>query len=92
MPKPTYVIFLIIGCIALIIACDQKQKPQATKKELISPILVSKYARPLTDIKFASSPERLKRGEYLVNGVLACFSCHAQADTTDPGWQALPPN
>jgi mono/diheme cytochrome c family protein len=48
-------------------------------------VLVSKFARPLTKVTFASSPSRLQRGEYLVNGVLRCFHCHAEADTTKPG-------
>ncbi|PWT95121.1 MAG: hypothetical protein C5B52_18735 [Bacteroidetes bacterium] len=89
MSKSSRVLLIIIGCIVLVVACQQ-QKPAPIKKELSGKILVSKFARPLTDIKFASSPERLERGKYLVNGVLACFSCHAQADTMDPGWAPLP--
>ena len=39
-------------------------------------------ARPLTDRKFESTPERLARGKYLVQNVLDCFTCHSQHDWT----------
>ena len=39
-------------------------------------------ARPLTARKFESTPERLARGEYLVNHVTDCMSCHAEHDWT----------
>jgi hypothetical protein len=39
-------------------------------------------ARPLTDRKFQSSPERLARGEYLVKHVTSCMPCHSQPDWT----------
>lgn len=39
-------------------------------------------ARPLTDRKFQSTPERLARGEYLVRHVTACMVCHSQPDWT----------
>jgi mono/diheme cytochrome c family protein len=35
-------------------------------------------SRPLTDRHFQVTPERLERGEYLVNGPAACFDCHSQ--------------
>jgi cbb3-type cytochrome c oxidase subunit III len=37
-------------------------------------------ARTLTDRRFESTPERLKRGEYLMNGVTPCFGCHTDVD------------
>ncbi|HWH63080.1 MAG TPA: c-type cytochrome [Ginsengibacter sp.] len=51
-----------------------------------SSALISKYARPLTNIHIEFSTERLERGKYLVNGVLRCFHCHAEADKTKAGW------
>lgn len=36
--------------------------------------------RPLTDRKFESTPERLQRGQYLVEGVVGCFACHSKYD------------
>jgi len=35
-----------------------------------------KYVRPVGDGPIAATPERLTRGSYLVNQVLACGSCH----------------
>jgi mono/diheme cytochrome c family protein len=37
-------------------------------------------ARPLTDRKFESSPQRLERGRYLANGVSGCLFCHSKHD------------
>ena len=39
-------------------------------------------ARPLTARKFQSTPQRLARGEYLVEHVCDCMSCHAEHDWT----------
>jgi hypothetical protein len=36
--------------------------------------------RPVTDRKFEATPERLNRGEYLVEHVSLCFGCHTQFD------------
>lgn len=48
------------------------------------PIIGAKK-RGLTSRKFESTPQRLARGEYLVNGVLGCFGCHSDADWSKPG-------
>ena len=37
-------------------------------------------ARPLTDRKFEVTPERLARGKFLTENLLACFACHSQRD------------
>jgi len=39
-------------------------------------------ARPLTARRFDSTPERLARGEYLVQNVTNCMGCHADHDWT----------
>src|ERR1700693_560651 len=36
--------------------------------------------RPLTSRKFESTPERTRRGEYLVHGVIPCMECHSKYD------------
>ena len=41
--------------------------------------------RALTDRKFESTPQRLARGKYLVDGVSACFGCHTDADWSKSG-------
>ena len=35
---------------------------------------------PLEDVKVAATPERLARGEYLVEHVVGCLVCHAERD------------
>ncbi len=80
MRKQIIVTAMILSVIILIIQCQQ-----STKNNIVSPVLISKFARPLTNVTFTSSPYRLQRGQYLVNGVLRCFHCHAAADTNQPG-------
>lgn len=41
--------------------------------------------RALTDRKFESTPARLARGKYLVDGVMGCLGCHSDADWSKPG-------
>jgi mono/diheme cytochrome c family protein len=36
--------------------------------------------RALTDRKFEPTPERLQRGQYLVESVTGCFACHSKYD------------
>ncbi|HEX2658405.1 MAG TPA: c-type cytochrome, partial [Polyangia bacterium] len=40
-----------------------------------------KYIRPTTDEKFEATPERLQRGQYLVNQVMGCGGCHTSRAT-----------
>ena len=42
--------------------------------------LIGPRARPLTNVKFQSTPERLARGRYLVEHVTACINCHSPHD------------
>jgi len=42
-------------------------------------------ARPLTDRKFESTPERLARGSYLANSVSGCIYCHSEHDWKSEG-------
>lgn len=44
--------------------------------------------RALTARTFESTPARLERGNYLVNGVLGCTGCHSERDPDLPG---MPP-
>ena len=48
------------------------------------PLLFGPKARPVTDRTFEATPERLARGEYLVEGVAHCFQCHSDHDVTKP--------
>lgn len=47
-------------------------------------------SRPLTSRKFQSTPERLARGEYLVQHVADCMGCHSEHDWTARDAPILP--
>src|ERR1700722_3106882 len=47
--------------------------------------------RPLTQVKFESTPARLVRGAYLVNNVAGCMDCHAPHRWTEHD-NPIPPN
>jgi mono/diheme cytochrome c family protein len=42
--------------------------------------IVGPRSRALTDRRFEATPERLARGDYLVNAVAACLGCHSEVD------------
>src|SRR5690606_18838882 len=58
-------------------------------KEEENTILLATNTRPLTNIKFDVTKDRLERGEYLTNGILKCFVCHSPRDTTQPGFPPI---
>jgi hypothetical protein len=45
--------------------------------------IIGPRTRPLTTRTFESTPERLVRGDYLVNHVMACMECHSDRNWTD---------
>ena len=47
-------------------------------------VVLGPSARPLTARTFEKTPARLARGQYLVEGVAACFHCHSDHDFTTP--------
>ena len=47
-------------------------------------------ARPLTQVKFESTPARLARGAYLVTSVAGCMDCHAPHQWTEHDNPVLP--
>ena len=53
-------------------------------------VVLGPDARPLTNRTFERTPARLARGEYLVQGVAACFHCHSDHDFTDPEYPVKP--
>ena len=42
-----------------------------------------KYIRPTSPEKFEATPERLQRGQYLVNQLMACGACHTSRPSGD---------
>jgi|SRR5579862_1506290 len=53
-------------------------------------VVLGPKMRPVTDRKFEATPDRLARGQYLVNGPAACFHCHSAPDLNDPLGDAIP--
>jgi len=47
--------------------------------------LIGAKKRQLSDRRFESTPQRLARGKYLVDGAMGCFGCHTDADWSKPG-------
>lgn len=47
--------------------------------------IIGPRSRALTDRKFAATPARLARGQYLVDSVMGCVGCHSEQDFTKPG-------
>ena len=77
--------FLTLLLIFLAFSCS-KNNHDDTLSQQPSQILQAKFSRPLTDVKFISSPERIARGKYLVESVLWCMNCHTERNQTKPGW------
>ncbi|MCG6922642.1 MAG: cytochrome c [Acidobacteria bacterium] len=48
-------------------------------------VLFGPKARALTERTFEATPERLERGDYLVNAVHGCVACHSERDWDAPG-------
>jgi hypothetical protein len=46
--------------------------------------------RPLTARKFESTPQRLARGQYLVQNVTLCILCHSEQNFKAPGTPIIP--
>ncbi len=85
MKKTITVLLVLSTLLVLFITCKHRDK-----HERVSTVLISKYARPLRNLHFTSSPARLQRGQYLANGILRCFHCHAPVDSTRPGHPPFP--
>ena len=47
-------------------------------------------ARTVTDRRIEATPERLARGEYVVNNVTGCLYCHSELDWQSPGFPVRP--
>jgi hypothetical protein len=42
-------------------------------------------ARPLTEVRFEATPERVERGRYLATAVIGCVLCHSERDPNRSG-------
>ncbi|MGC4023459.1 MAG: c-type cytochrome [Cyclobacteriaceae bacterium] len=79
---------VVLICIVTI-SCNQSKYAEDKYKDELDTVFLATNTRALTNIKFESTPERLKRGEYLANGILACFNCHSERDSTKAGYPPI---
>ncbi len=52
-------------------------------------ILHAKQIRPLINMVYKSTPKRIARGKYLVEGPTHCFNCHSPRDNQKVGWPPI---
>ena len=73
--------FAIFSC------TNNKKKDEAASTTIASTKAANDTfrVRPLTNIKYERTAERLKRGEYLTTSLLECFMCHSERDWKSPG-------
>lgn len=88
--KLSIVTSLILIAITLFVACMSNDKKSNKKSDSSAaaqqqPASDTFKVRPLMDIKYEVTSQRLKQGEYLSNSILMCFSCHSPRDWKAPG-------
>ena len=83
--KNYFRVLLFLAALLIINGCSEKEpdKTAGEKEEVY--LTAGLKARPLTDVKFESTPERIARGKYLTNGGSHCFLCHSVRDWSKPG-------
>ncbi|XOV94730.1 MAG: c-type cytochrome [Bacteroidota bacterium] len=84
-PHPSGQMTVISLLLTLFFSCSS---PTSAPTIPTSAILPAEYARPLTDITYESTPERIARGKYLTDGMW-CTTCHTERDTTKAGWPPI---
>ncbi len=84
--KLIIIAILIVTVIAISVGFFSKGRKKENKSAVITGIkLVDSFkVRPLTDIHYERTAQRLKQGKYLAEGILMCFTCHSprNMDTT----------
>ena len=76
----TFVRFLVFALVALLLVAAAV----ITASIGWRPFIGAK-SRPLTNVKFESTPQRLERGKYLFTGVAGCAGCHSPHDVSQHG-------
>jgi len=74
-----YVFVVLLGVLALAITMTIGWRP-----------ILGPRQRALTERKFESTPQRLARGEYLVQHVSLCVLCHSPHNFKEPGFPVVP--
>jgi hypothetical protein len=72
----------LLKILAYVVVCLAVVLPVAVSLTIGWRPFIGPRARPLTNLKFESTPQRLARGQYLSNNLLGCFECHAEREWT----------
>jgi len=80
---------LITAVIILIVytpSCKNSVKKTHDAKAVLNNNLNDSFnVRPLTNIKYERTDQRLKHGKYMVTSILQCLTCHSPRDWNAPG-------
>jgi hypothetical protein len=74
-----WIFAVLIAALAVAITCTIGWRP-----------FIGPRHRDLTSRKFENTPQRLARGQYLVQNVSTCLMCHSDHDFTKPGAPLVP--
>jgi mono/diheme cytochrome c family protein len=75
----------VLSVILVVVSCGDKEPDILVGKKNEVYITAGLKVRPLTDVKFESTPQRIARGKYLAEGASHCFLCHSPRDWSKPG-------
>ena len=78
-------VLFVLSVIFSIAGCGDKEPDKLAGEKNEVYITAGLKVRPLTDVKFESTPQRIARGKYLADGASHCFLCHSPRDWSKPG-------
>src|SRR3972149_4988162 len=78
-------VLFVLSVIFSIAGCGDKEPDKLAGEKNEVYITARLKVRPLTDVKFESTPQRIARGKYLAEGASHCFLCHSPRDWSKPG-------
>ena len=83
--KNYFRVLLFLAALLIVNGCSEKKPDKTAGGQEEVYLTAGLKVRPLTDVKFESTPERIARGKYLTNGGSHCFLCHSERDWNKPG-------
>jgi mono/diheme cytochrome c family protein len=78
---------VLLCAFALLQSCANQTSPEEQPDAYT--ILKATNLRPLKDVTYESTPQRIARGKYLMEGPLWCFQCHTERDKEKAGWPPM---
>ncbi len=80
----TILLIVAVGAILVLRNAKTKTTPSIAIKPHIK-LVDSFKVRPLSDVNIERTPERMKKGKYLAEGILMCFTCHSPRNMDSAG-------